>query len=307
MRLLTILGPTASGKTTLGVTLARRFGGEIISADSRQVYRGMDIGTGKDLGEYGDIPYHLIDIRDPREEFDLFTFQRMALDTIGEIQKRGRLPLVVGGTGLYLQSLLAGHRLVEVPVDPLLRGELASKSDGELVEILRAHRGSLHNTTDTADRDRLLRAVEIARYTARHPPEPLPPFHRLTIGIRIPRDRLRERIKERLLSRVEAGLIEEVASLHARGVSWERLDSFGLEYRYVGGFLRGETGRGELITRLTAAICDFAKRQETWFRRMERHGIPIRWVDGEGDPAGESTRLVEEWLSTGATLCRGGR
>jgi len=292
--LLTILGPTASGKTRLAVALARELDGEIISADSRQVFRGMDIGSGKDLSEYGPIPYHLIDILDAGEEFSVFAFQRLFIEAFEGITARGRLALLCGGTGMYLDAALRGYRLVEVPENAVLRAELALLSDAELAALLRELRPEQHNTTDLAERRRTIRAIEIARHEQdqRTAPEPLPPIRPLVIGIRWERTELRRRITERLKQRLENGMVEEVRGLHGRGIPWERLDYYGLEYRYVGAFLRGELTRNDMFQRLNSAIHDFAKRQETWFRRMEKNGVAIHWVDGAGDPLGEARERV---------------
>lgn len=283
--LLTILGPTASGKTRLAVELARRLGGEIISADSRQVFRGMDIGSGKDIHEYGEVPYHLIDIRDAGSEFSVFEFQGLFLESFEQISGRGRLPLLCGGTGLYLDAALRGYRMTQVPEDPALRAALAGNSDAELAGQLMALRPEQHNRSDLTDRSRTIRAIEIALYQAAHAGEetPWPAIRPLVLGIRRERAELRRRITERLRQRLEGGMIDEVRQLHEGGISWERLDYYGLEYRHVGSFLRGEATRNDMFQRLNAAIHDFAKRQETWFRRMEKHGVPIHWLDGSGD------------------------
>jgi len=296
--LLTILGPTASGKTRLAVALAGELDGEIVSADSRQVFRGMDIGSGKDLHEYGAIPFHLIDILDAGEEFSVFAFQRLFIETFESITARGRLPLLCGGTGMYLDAALRGYRLVEVSEDSALRAELAPRSDAELAALLRRLRPEQHNTTDLGDRQRTIRAIEIARHEQSRTtaPEPFPDIRPLTIGIRWERSELRRRITERLKQRLGNGMIKEVQQLHDRGIAWERLDYYGLEYRYVGAFLRGELTRNDLLQRLNSAIHDFAKRQETWFRRMEKHGVAIHWVDGAGDPLGEARRIIGKGL-----------
>jgi len=294
--LLTILGPTASGKTHLAVSLARELNGEIISADSRQVFRGMDIGSGKDLHEYGEIPFHLIDILDAGEEFSVFAFQRLFLEAFEEITARGRLPLICGGTGMYLDAALRGYRLVEVPENRPLRVELAVKSDAELATMLRELRPGQHNTTDLTERQRTIRAIEIARYEQQNnvAAEPFPLIRSLTIGIRWERSELRRRITARLGMRLDNGMIEEVQQLHSKGIPWERLDYYGLEYRYVGAFLRGEMTRSDLSQGLNSAIHNFAKRQETWFRRMERHGVNIHWVDGAGDSLGAALNIIRE-------------
>lgn len=284
--LLTILGPTASGKTRLAVSLAERLRGEIISADSRQVFRGMDIGSGKDLHEYGPIPHHLINILDAGEEFSVFAFQRLFLEAWQQITSRGRLPILCGGSGLYLDAALRGYRMAEVPPDERLRNELALKSDQELCRMLNALRPDQHNQTDLLDRQRTIRAIEIARHdsSARSEAEPYPELHPLVIGIRLERPEMRRRITERLRQRLDNGLIEEVQSLHDSGIAWERLDYYGLEYRYVGAFLRGDLSRNDMFQKLNSAIHDFAKRQGNWFRKMERHGVAVNWVDGVADP-----------------------
>lgn len=292
--LLAVLGPTASGKTRLAVALAEELGGEIISADSRQVFRAMDIGTGKDLHEYGDVPYHLIDICEPGNEFSVFAFQRLFIQAFEEITGRGRLPLLCGGTGMYLDAALRGYRLVKVPEDEALRAELKQKCDAELAAMLRELRPDQHNSSDLTDRDRTVRAIEIARHEALHrsDPEPFPDIRPLVIGIRWERPELRRRITERLGQRLESGMIQEVERLHDSGISWERLDYYGLEYRFVGAYLRGESNRNDLFQRLNGAIHAFAKRQETWFRRMEKHGVIIHWVDGAGDALGQAREII---------------
>ncbi|WP_255516540.1 tRNA (adenosine(37)-N6)-dimethylallyltransferase MiaA [Geobacter sp. FeAm09] len=292
--LLTVLGPTASGKTRLAVALAGELNGEIISADSRQVFRGMDIGSGKDLHEYGTIPFHLIDILDAGGEFSVFAFQRLFIEAFESITARGRLPLLCGGTGMYLDAALRGYRLAEVPEDPALRAELAPQSDAELAAMLRELRPEQHNGTDLADRRRTIRAIEIARHERSRTTaaEPLPAIRPLVIGIRWERTELRRRITERLRQRLGSGMIEEVRGLHDRGIAWERLDYYGLEYRYAGMLVRGELTRNDMFQKLNSAIHDFAKRQETWFRRMEKNGVAIHWVDGAGDPLAEARRII---------------
>jgi tRNA dimethylallyltransferase len=291
---LVIMGPTASGKTRLGVGVARELGGEIISADSRQVYRGMDIGTGKDLEEYGGIPYHLIDILDPGEEFNVFRFQRRCFSALEEILDRGRLPIIVGGTGLYLDAVLRGYRMVEAPENPDLRSEFVRLSPEELASRLLSLNPRLHNTTDLLDRERLVRAIEIAEYERTHEPEQLPEIRPVVFGVRWERSILRQRITARLKARLDAGLIEEVERLHREGVAYETLEFYGLEYRFVARFLKGELNRNDLFQKLNSAIHDFAKRQETWFRRMERQGIEIHWLDGAGEPLEEAMGILRE-------------
>lgn len=291
--LLTILGPTASGKTRLAVALARELGGEIISADSRQVFRGMDIGTGKDLAEYGDVPYHLIDILDSGQEFSVFSFQKLFLHAFEEIAQRGRLPILCGGTGMYLDAALRGYRLVPVPEHRELREELANLSLEALATMLMKLRPGQHNNTDLTERERTIRAIEIARFEQEQSSatEPFPDIRPLVIGIRIERSRLRDRITERLRLRLESGMIEEVERLHDSGVPWERLDYYGLEYRFIGAHLQGGLSYNDMFQKLNSAIHDFAKRQETWFRRMEKHGVRIHWVNGEDEPLAEALEL----------------
>jgi tRNA dimethylallyltransferase len=291
--LLVILGPTTSGKTRLGVQLAKALGGEVISADSRQVYRGMDIGTGKDLAEYGDIPRHLIDIVNPGDEFSLFEFQRLFFEVYAAVRERGRLPVLVGGTGMYLQAVLQGYKLLETPPNPSLRRELADLSMAALAERLKGSASRLHNSTDLLERERLVRAIEIAEYEQEHKPEPIPQLKPLILGIRWEREALRQRITARLRERLAQGMIEEVERLHRQGVPWETLEFYGLEYRFIARHLKGELNRNDMLQKLGSAIHDFAKRQETWFRRMERSGIAIRWLDGAGEPFKEAMGIMQ--------------
>jgi tRNA dimethylallyltransferase len=289
--LLVVLGPTASGKTGLAVRLARRIGGEILSADSRQVYRGMDLGTGKDLAEYGRsgeiVPSHLIDIRDPEEEFSVFAFQELFYPCFRKILGRGRIPVLAGGTGLYLDAVLRGYRMVAVPENPELREGLA----GEQMESLRRSFLSLcpdaHNSTDLLERNRLIRAIEIAECSRAHPRDPETPItvSPLVIGIRCERNDLRRKITLRLQARLEAGMIDEVRRLHDRGIAWKRLESFGLEYRYISLYLQEKITREEMFQTLNTRIHQFAKRQETWFRRMEKNGVRIHWIEGADEEA----------------------
>ena len=301
--LLTILGPTASGKTRLAVALAKALSGEIISADSRQVFRGMDIGSGKDLHEYDNIPHHLINILESGEEFSVFAFQRHFYNSFKDVVARGRLPIMCGGTGLYLDAVLRGYRMVEVPANPALRAELEHETTDHLADILRDLKPEQHNTSDLLERSRLLRAIEIARFENEPAgeQEPLPPLRSLNIGIRWERGALRARITERLRQRLENGMIEEVQHLHNSGVGWIRLDYYGLEYRYIGAFLQGKLNRNDMFQKLNSAIHDFAKRQENWFRKMEKNGVPIAWVEGAGDPLAEAQALVSPLVSRPAS------
>jgi len=294
--MLTILGPTASGKTRLAVALAEKHGGEIISADSRQVFRGMDIGSGKDLHEYGHIPYHLIDILDAGGEFSVFEFQRRFLSAVADISNRMAVPVLCGGSGLYLDAALRGYQMIEVPMDDALRSELALKSDAELAEDLWRLKPTLHNSTDLLDRERTIRAIEIAqgelKNTTTGAPQPL--VHSVVIGIQWEREVLRQRITSRLRERLDNGLIEEVECLHVGGIAWERLDYYGLEYRYVGSYLRGTMNRNDLFQKLNCAIHDFAKKQVNWFRRMVRHGVAINWIDGSGDQFAQAEEIIKK-------------
>ena len=291
--LLVVLGPTASGKTRLGVQLARLLHGEIISADSRQVYRGLDLGAGKDLAEYGEVPYHLVDVVDPGREFNVFEYQRRFFEVFDDISRRGVLPVLVGGTGLYLDAVLRGYRMVAVPENPQLRTDLAEVPMQVLAEKLAALTPRLHNTTDTLDRPRLLRAIEIAVHERDHEPEPLPDLAPIIFGIRWERSVLRNRITERLRERLTAGLVAEVEGLLSAGVSHVTLDFFGLEYRFVARHIRGELTFNDMFQKLNGAIHDFAKRQETWFRRMERNGTNIHWLTGGDDMLEQALSLLQ--------------
>ena len=293
--LLVILGPTASGKTRLAVAAARALNGEIISADSRQVFRRMDIGSGKDLEEYGEIPYHLIDILDPGEEFSVFDFQRRFIEAFSLVTYRGRLPVLAGGTGLYLDSVLRGYRMVTAPENPELRRELEEFSLEQLRGRLLALVPEQHNTTELLQRERLIRAIEIALHQeASAELVALPSLRPLVFGIRIEREVVRRRITERLKSRLNGGMIDEVRRLLADGVPPARLDSYGLEYRFVNRYLSGELNRNDMFQKLNSAIHDFAKRQDTWFRKMERHGLQIIWLEASADPL---EMLLKEWRS----------
>jgi len=285
---IVILGPTAAGKTSLAVSVARETGGEILSVDSRQVYRGLDIGSGKDLREYGNVPYHLIDVTDLSSEYSLFDFQRDFREALENLRSRRVLPVAVGGTGLYLDAAIRDYDLQEVPPNPALRSELEGLSLDELAVRLLSLKASVHNRTDLVDRERLLRAIEIAEYrndSSGNPARPgLPGKNKtlrpLVLGVRFERPELRERIRSRLEERIREGLVDEVRELHEKGASWERLERLGLEYRFTARYLQGDwqTER-EWFDVLFREICRFAKRQETWFRGMERKGVSIEWID----------------------------
>lgn len=292
--LLVILGPTASGKTRLAVSLAENLAGEIISADSRQVFRGMDIGSGKDLHEYGRVPYHLIDILDAGGEFSVFDFQRRFLKAFEEINTRMNVPILCGGSGMYLDAALRGYRMVEVPHNDSLRAELSTKTDVELVTELSLLKPDQHNSTDQLNRERTVRAIEIALGENENTSvsEPIPRMKSTVIGIHWEREELRRRITVRLRERLDNGMIEEVQRLHAKGIAWSKLHYYGLEYRYVGAYLSGEMNMNDMFQRLNSAIHDFAKRQGNWFRRMERHGVAINWIEGGGDQLLQSQRIL---------------
>ncbi|MBN2283478.1 MAG: tRNA (adenosine(37)-N6)-dimethylallyltransferase MiaA [Deltaproteobacteria bacterium] len=301
--LIIILGPTASGKTALAARLAADLDSAVISADSRQVYRGMDIGTGKDLQEFviegRHVPYHLIDIVDPGREFSVFEYQQRFHDCFLTLLKEGVVPVMVGGTGLYLEAVIEGYQMAEVPPDLLLRRELEMLDMEELKERLRSINPALHNTTDLVHRERVLRAIEIAEHDGESGSGnvsrvPVRPF---IVGVRWERDVLRRRITLRLAARLEQGMMDEVRKLHEEGISWERLDLFGLEYRYIGRCLQGMISRDEMVTVLNTRIHQFAKRQTTWFRRMERRGAVIHWIDG--DDYATLAELVREAGITG--------
>lgn len=288
-KILVILGATASGKTRLAVQLANQLHGEILSADSRQVYQGLDIGTGKDLKEYGCIPYHLIDVVKLGEPFHLFEFQQRFYKLAPQIQQRDRLPILVGGTGLYLESVIKNYQLNPAPPDPTLQ----QLSNQELQDQLLLVKPAQHNTTDTSDRERMIRAIEIARTNI--PPLHPPPCTFLILGMRWERAILRQRIAQRLTERLENGLIEEVAELFHKFPA-ATLTALGLEYRFITFFLQKKLNREEMFFKLHQAICQFAKRQETWFRRMERQGIPVHWLNANQDPIQEAMKIIDsQW------------
>lgn len=285
---IVVLGPTASGKTSLAVDLAKNLDGAILSADSRQVYRGMDIGTGKDLAEYGDIPYFLIDIVDPGTEYNLFQYLCDFKQAYARVVDSQKLPIIVGGTGLYLDALVFHYKMREVPNNPKLREELAELDINELQARLTQSGASLHNETDLHSRTRLVRAIEIAQaqcasVDTSFPVLDLPTLKPLILGIQWPPPALRARIQKRLLERLGQGMIQEAKRLHAEGLSHEMMDFYGLEYRFLSLFLRGELNRNDMTQKLRSAICQFAKRQRTWFRRMERKGADIHWLDPTPD------------------------
>jgi tRNA dimethylallyltransferase len=289
-KLIVILGPTASGKTHLAAQLAFDLQGEIISADSRQVYKNMNIGTGKDLDQYiingKQIPYHLIDIVEPENEFNLFEFQKKFYEIFDCLLDAKKLPILVGGTGLYLESVLAGYDMPLAVIDEGFRKNLNRKSKEELQKILNSLKPGLHNRTDLEDIGRLIRAIEIemVRSIKKRDHREISEMDALVFGIRWERSALRQRITARLEERIKQGMVEEVVNLHSAGLSWEKLESFGLEYRFISQYLQNRITFDEMKNKLNIAIGQFAKRQETWFRRMERKGIVINWLGSNDYP-----------------------
>lgn len=281
--LIVVLGPTAIGKTRLSCHLCKRLNGELISADSRQIYTGMDIGTGKDLEDFKlpdfEVPYHLIDIKKAGETYSVFDFQHDFLTAFQLISEKDKYPVLCGGTGMYLSAALQKHKLIPVPTNEKLRAELALLTNEELTNRLSVLK-SLHNTSDTLDRDRLLRAIEIAEFEQNNPKELMPKIPRIVFGIRADRELIKANIHARLKDRIANGMIEEVEQLVADGVTHEQLNYYGLEYRYVSQFLQDKIDKNQLFTELYKSICNFAKRQMTWYRRMEKQGISIHWIEG---------------------------
>ena len=282
--LITILGPTASGKTPLAAALADRLGTEIISGDSRQVYRRMDLGTGKDLVDYvvegHEVPYHLIDIVEPGYKYNVFEYQRDFLKAYEDITAKGKLPVLCGGTGMYIESVLKGYRLLPVPENPELRTSLEGKTLEELTRILSGYK-KLHNSTDVDTAKRAIRAIEIEEYYKQQPPEyrEFPSLKSLIIGVDIDRELRREKITCRLKQRLDEGMVDEVRGLLAEGIPAENLIYYGLEYKFLTQYAIGELTYEEMFHQLETAIHQFAKRQMTWFRGMERRGFTIHWLD----------------------------
>ncbi len=299
--MVTILGPTASGKTELAVNLAYKLGGEVISADSRQIYRKMDLGTGKDLKEYfihdTPIPYHLIDIAEPGYQYNVFEFQRDFLKAYSDIRARDRYPVMCGGSGMYLEAILKGYRLIQVPVDATRRAELQLLSLDQLTQILKALK-SIHNTSDIENTKRAIRAIEIEEFCASHPETDLsfPSINSMIVGIYIERETRRRRITARLKQRLASGMIDEVRELLNRGLNPDDLTYYGLEYKYITNFIMGDLTYDEMFTSLNIAIHQFAKRQMTWFRKMEREGFQIRWLNSEL-PLEEKSLKILSWIN----------
>ena len=282
--LITILGPTASGKTPLAVALAYKLDTEIISGDSRQIYRRMDLGTGKDLADYvvndHQVPYHLIDIVDPGYEYNVFEYQRDFLAAYNKVKQKGKLPVLCGGTGMYLESVLKGYRLLPVPENPQLRTSLADKSLKELTQMLSTYK-KLHNSTDVDTVKRAIRAIEIEEYYKQQPPEyrEFPVLNSLIIGVDIDRELRRQKITRRLKQRLDEGMVDEVKALLEGGIASEDLIYYGLEYKYLTLYATGVLSFDDMFRQLETAIHQFAKRQMTWFRGMERRGFTIHWLD----------------------------
>ena len=294
--MLAVVGPTACGKTSLAVDVALAVdGAEIISADSRQVYRGMDIGTGKDIAEYTrdgvTVPTHLLDIVDAGEKYNLFEFQRDFLTSYEDIRSRGAFPVMCGGSGLYVESVLRGYRLLPVPENPELRARLEEKSLEELTVILAGYK-SLHNNTDTDSKKRAIRAIEIEEYYLTCPVEErsFPQVNALVVGVSVDREVRRERISRRLCERLKEGMVDEVRSLLDSGITPDQLIYYGLEYKYITLYLTGAMKYDEMVHGLEIAIHQFAKRQMTWFRGMEKRGVDIKWIDASQERA----QLVEQ-------------
>ncbi len=298
-KLLVITGPTATGKTRLAALLANQLDGEIISADSRQVYRGMDIGSGKDIADYNVdnklIPYHLIDILDAGEEYNVFQFQKDFYQKFNEIKSKDKLPILCGGTGMYIESVLADYNFAEVAVDPDFRKSLDNMRLREL-QMLLIERKSLHNTTDLSDRERCIRALEIAEYEKNYPYKAnKPQFDYKIFAINFDREIIRNRITERLRFRLDYGMITEIENLLNLGLSIEQLKFYGLEYRYIAMFINKEITYFEMFRLLNIAIHQFAKRQMTWFRRMEKKGFKINWINGKLSEDEKLEQIIDEF------------
>ncbi len=299
--MLSVVGPTACGKTSLAVDLAMAIdGAEIISADSRQVYRGMDIGTGKDIAEYTrsgvTVPVHLLDIVDAGYKYNVFEFQKDFLAAYENIKARGGFPLMCGGSGLYVESVLKGYRLLPVPENTQLRERLEQYSLEELTEMLAGYK-TLHNNTDTDNKKRAIRAIEIEEYYRHCPVEErsFPSLNVLTVGVSVDREVRRERISRRLVDRLENGMVEEVKGLLDSGITAEQLIYYGLEYKFITLYLTGAMGYNEMVQGLETAIHQFAKRQMTWFRGMEKRGVDIHWVDSSL-PREELVQMIKKML-----------
>ncbi len=299
-QLLTILGATASGKTAVATHTALALDGEIISGDSRQIYRGMDLGTGKDIKEYTingiEIPYHLIDIEDAGKEYNVFRFQTDFNEAYADINSRGKFPILCGGSGMYLESVLNNYNLIQVPKNIALREELKLKSIDELAQILHNYK-QVHNHSDLETPRRAIRAIEIEDYMQRHPlTESSQKINSLVVGVIFDREARRKRISERLQQRLDEGMVDEIHRLMRNGVTPDQLIYYGLEYKYLTQLVMGKISYQEMFTQLEIAIHQFAKRQMTWFRRMEKNGTLIHWLDGNM-PIHEKIDQIKVWLN----------
>ena len=299
--LITILGPTATGKTKLAASLAYELNGEIISADSRQVYKGMDIGTGKDLADYiiegNKVPYHLIDIIEPAEEFNLFLFKQFFYKSFNSIIVRNKIPFLAGGTGLYLSSVIQNYDLKKADFNPDRINELNTFDIDSLKNILLRLNSKLHNTTDLLSKDRIIKAILIAESNEELQNEVIK-IHSLNIGIMPSREIIKKRITDRLKYRLQNGMIEEVKNLVDIGISYEKLNFFGLEYKFVGLHLKGELNYNDMFQKLNSAIYGFAKRQITWFKKMENEGVRINWIDEPDIDKAKIIILQNEYISS---------
>lgn len=300
-QLLAILGPTASGKTSLAAHAAYCIEGEVLSADSRQVYRGMDLGTGKDYGDYEingqKIPCHLIDLVDAGYQYNVFEYQNDFLKAYADVTSRGKFPVLCGGSGLYLEAVLENYKLIQVPRNEDLRQALESSDLEELTKILKGYKPKLHNKTDIDNKKRALRAIEIEDYLERYPDldTSMPEINSLVVGVKFDRLSRRKRISERLRQRLDQGMVDEVRALLERGLTPDQLTYYGLEYKYLTLYLQEKLNYQQMFSALETAIHQFAKRQMTWFRRMERQGTVIHWLDGYMPPE-DKLQQIKEWL-----------
>ncbi len=301
-KIIVILGPTSSGKTGMGINLARKFNGEIVSADSRQVYRGMDIGTGKDLVDYetggAKVPYHLIDVADPQDQYDLASYKRDAEQSIADIIARGKLPVVVGGSGLYLEALVDNYQLSTVKTDNALRDNLEAKDIDEIFSIIKTKNpifAEKINNSDRHNKRRLIRYAEVFSSSQHQAIKNESLYNSLIIGLELDKEELQNRIKQRIINRLEQqDMVEEVNDLNRQGISWQRLESFGLEYKFISWYLQEKIDYEQMIDRLHKATNQFAKRQMTWFRRWQKNGKTIHWLNYQ--QTAEAGELVEEFL-----------
>lgn len=295
---VTVLGPTAGGKTSLAAHLALALNGEIISADSRQVYRGMDIGTGKDIADYTingtQIPFHLIDIVDAGVKYNVYEYQKDFIPVFKDIESRKKLPVLCGGSGMYIEAVLKGYKLINVPINITLRDELNLKSDEELIQILKSFK-QLHNTSDIDTRKRMIRAIEIEKYYIKNPEidNNFPQINSLIIGVKSDRNTQRQRITQRLKQRLNEGMIDEVKVLLSKGIQPDDLIYYGLEYKFLTQYILGELTFDEMFKKLETAIHQFAKRQMTWFRKMEKSGFVIHWIDGNESLDSKINKIVK--------------